>query len=142
MVTELYENAVRSADTSEPFGPSTDLDEVTLDGVVHAGDWPHNEEPLRWLFATKGRGRLVIHAINEVATGDPTFQNKSSLAKSADVSRHSVHRHIEELEELNVYEKRGGDGTHIHHRPNRNSRVIAALYKANQEILEYADADF
>jgi len=141
MVTELYENAVRSADTSETFGPSTDLDGVTIDGVVHADNWSHNEDPLRWLFATKGRGRLVMYAINEVASGDPIFQNKSALAKSADVSRHSVHRHIEELEELNIYDKKGGDGTHIRHRPNRNSRVIAALYKANQEILEYADAD-
>ena len=142
MVTELYEHATPDTSGDVSVGPQLPSDDdAAFEGQLDSDGWRYNDEPLQWLFGTEGRGKLVMHAIQAVADGDPIFENKSALAKSADVSRHSVHRHIEELEDLNIYERKGGDGTHIRHRPNENSRVVAALFQANHEVLEYVDTE-
>jgi hypothetical protein len=141
-MSTLYDSAVPADDDNDRFAP-LDADNSTDDDTtasVAAGamttDWSHEEAPLRWLFIKDGRGKLVIHAMSEVED-DPVFENKSALAKSADISRHSVHRHIDELVSLGLYEERGGEGTYDRYRPNEQSLVLQTLIKANEQIVKY-----
>ena len=98
------------------------------------GDGPAlDEQYLEWLFLKDSRVKLVSYAL-EAVQDDPIYLNKSELGDLADTSRHSVHRHIDDLVDIGVYEQIGESAAR--YRPNPNSRVLKAIGLANEEIGE------
>ena len=128
----FYDN-IEPIDDDDDFGPVELAD--AYDDVD--SDWDHEEIPLRWLFGKDGRGGLVEYAIKAVVRDELVYLNQSVLGEKAGVSRHSVHRHIEDLVEMNIYKQYGGNGTTRRFKPNKNSQVLRALYTANREVERY-----
>lgn len=135
-MSRAYENAVPVEDSQEHEKielPSPD-DPSSTSGT----GWNHEQPPLLWLFNKEGRGKLVEYAIDAVESGDPVYLNKTDLGDEADVSRHSCHRHIDDLVRLNIYSERDKEGSVTRYRPNKDSRVLRALSVAETEIYKYA----
>lgn len=132
----LFETAVPD-DTQQSNGEFSDLD-VTDVGSDALDDWEHDESPITWLFGSKGRLKLCVFALEEVATGDPVFLNKTATSREADVSRHSSHRYLDTLVDLGVFETRG-EG-YNRYRPNANSRILQAMATLHNEISDHAAA--
>lgn len=129
-IEKLYPSVSReTSDTrDDAFEP------IELDDDPEMIEWHKEEKPLRWLFKKEGRGKLVEYAAEMISRGEPIYRNKSELAEQADVSRHSVIRHIESLIELGIYEELDGSATR--YRPNSNSYVLRVVRAANSEIAE------
>lgn len=136
-MSQAYENAVPVEDSEsyEEFKPLS-LDDA--DSSTPNSEWNYDQPPLLWLFGTEGRGKIVNYAIDAVRGGDPIFLNKSGLGDEANVSRHSVHRHIDDLVELGIFTKRASEGSVTRYRPNKESRVLRALSTVDTEIRNYA----
>ncbi|MDB9247503.1 hypothetical protein PN419_00580 [Halorubrum ezzemoulense] len=134
-MSRAYENAVPADDGGDEgdFGPIDLADAYDSS----AGKWDHDESPLRWLFGKEGRAKLVEYAMRAAEEGDPIYLNKSDLGDEADVSRHSAHRHIDDLIALGIFTERAREGSVTRYRPNTDSRVLRALYTADTEIREY-----
>lgn len=109
----------------EPLNPDalTEQDQSEWGGAM----------PVRWLFEASGRGKLVQLAIEQVLSGEEVFMNKVEMGEEAGTSRHSVHRHIEELVELGIYEERSKHRTR--YRPNAESDILAAINATNEVML-------
>lgn len=133
-MSNAYDSAVPADnDDDSAFEPV-----ALADAYDHTdSSWKHESTPLRWLFASEGRAKLVEHAVEAATQDELVYHNKSSLGKEADVSRHSAHRHIDDLVELGIYRKRAREGSVTRYKPNRDSRVLRALYTANTEIESY-----
>ena len=132
----LYDTA--TADHNEEF--DEEFEPVSLAEAYDNVDseWDHEDIPLRWLFAKDGRGGLVEYAIKAVVREELVYRNQTSLGEKAGVSRHSVHRHVDDLVTLGIYKQHGGNGTTARFKPNKKSKVLRALYTANREIEQYA----
>lgn len=132
MSERLFENTVPRED-GETFNPVPIEEDVSQATVT----WGDDMLPVEWLFAKDGRGSLVAYALQEITEGDLRYYNKSGLADAAGVSRHSCHRHLEDLVELGLYDEIDEEGSHARYCPNAHSRILRALYTANRAAEEY-----
>jgi hypothetical protein len=116
----------------------TDERKHEADGEVEAEDspWSDDETPLRWLFDRKSRAELVSYAVERAGDTDIPYLNKSELAEQTGVSRSVVHKYIDDLVALDIYETRGGDGTFVKYRPNAESTVVSRLCSVEKEMIE------
>lgn len=135
-MSRAFDNTVPVED-SEEYEEIKPLSSDDLFSSFNQG-WVHEEPPLLWLFSKEGRGGLVEYAIDAVESGDPVYLNKSDLGDEADVSRHSCHRHLDDLVRLGIYSERDKEGSVTRYRPNKDSRVLRALSVAEIEIYKYA----
>ena len=119
-----------SGETEEITIEPLPIDEADVEQTVD--EWEDEEEPVQWLFEKEGRGKLASYAVKALSEDDAVYLNQSDLGREADVSRHSVHRHIQTLVDLNVYEVR--DGKIRRYRPNKDSRIVRAIATLNNEI--------
>ncbi len=115
--------------SDEMFRPLTD-DEV--EEREQEQGWRGDTMPARWLFEDEARGKLVEYAVTATLDNDLVFRNKSELAEEAGVSRHSVHRHMDDLVDIGIYEERG-EGI-ARYRPDEESRILAAINHVNEAI--------
>lgn len=134
MATTLFEDAV-PADTARieesAFTP------IQVDGTTNADPsqwWDDLPMPAAWLLMIDGRAKLIEYAIEAVYNGTTYAQNKSELSENAGVSRHSVIRYIDDLVAFGIYEEHGEKRSR--YAPNEDSRVLAALDAANDELLD------
>lgn len=139
MSTTLFEDAtsIDEASNDGPFG-SVDISEIDVDSDEKT--WVGNASPMRWLFGTSGRGKLVDYALEQVATDEIVFHNKRNLGEHADTSRHSVHRYIDDLVTLGIYEARTEGLTR--YRANKSSTILSAIAAANDTATDHDDIDF
>ena len=139
MVETLFTDASPTNDVGpeNPFR-SLDVEEVNFDGTP--SEWVEGSTPVRWMFEYDGRGKLIEYALKQVITNDIVYHNKQNLGNHAGTSRHSVHRYIDELVEIGIYEQRTEGRTR--YRANCDSTILAALAKANKVALEYDEIDF
>jgi hypothetical protein len=132
MVSRLYEDAVPTEDAtpSESILGPINIEETP------SGDpeqwWPNTVMPTAWLFKARGRAGLVEYALRAIHDGMMYAQNKSELSDNASVSRHSVIRYIDDLVALGIYEEHGNKRSR--YKPNEDSRVLAAIDAANDEL--------
>lgn len=129
----LFESAVPESEASDEveqrdFEPLELPEEVSYDTSM----WDADTEPVQWLFEAEGRLALATYAMATVEAGDPIYLNKSETARKAGVSRHSAHRHIDDLVTLGIFETRGE--AYNRYRPNGDSRILKAMATCNEEI--------
>jgi hypothetical protein len=129
----LFESAVPEEEASDDFDqgsfePLPLPEEVSYNTLM----WDNDEEPIEWLFASEGRLALATYAMAAVDAGDPIYLNKSETSDKAGVSRHSAHRHIDDLVTLGIFETRGQG--YNRYRPNADSRILKAMATVNEEI--------
>ena len=108
--------------------------EVQTDGGRGHPPWSDEETPLQWLFGSQARAELVLYAVQRAGDTDISFVNKSELADRTDLSRATVHEHIDDLVAVGIYETRGGDGTFLKYRPNTSSSVVKGLSEVNEKM--------
>jgi predicted transcriptional regulator len=114
---------------------NTEANDVIQDGGDEVRPpWSDDETPIHWLFATRSRAELVLYAVENADNTDIPYFNKSELADEVGISRDVVHKYIEDLVAVGIYETRGGHGTFVKYRPNTSSSVVAGLYEAGETM--------
>lgn len=141
VAASLYENAVPEDsidETNDAFQPlSIDDYQAKITDAIER--WGEDTTPIAWLFRKEGRGKLVSFAVRALrGSEDEYYMNQSDLARESDVSRHSVHRHIDDLVALNIYEVKPGKIER--YRPNADSRILKAVAAANDAIASQRDS--
>ena len=139
MSETLFDDATPTDDlgTESPF-EALDTEEIDLTDTP--SEWIDKPTPVRWMFEYDGRGKLIEYALKHIVTDDVIYHNKRNLGNNADTSRHSVHRYIDKLVEIGIYEQRTDGRTR--YRANRDSTILAALAKANEVAWEHDTVEF
>lgn len=136
-IEEFYAAATPEQTQADTAPQNDDLfAQLDVDSVSPLSDeWDDTASPLRHLFKKDGRGRLVEYAAEQVPTGTPIYMNKSELADNADVSRHSVIRHMDLFIEWGIYEGYDKESRE-RYRPNEHSYALRIVAAANKELSE------
>lgn len=126
-------------ETDEPSDSAFEIDlkPVRESDTLGEKGWDKDIIPAEWLLNKSGRASIVALAIEQIESEDPIYLNKSEIGERSGSSRYTAHRHMQDLVDIGIFEKRGRNIDR--YRANANSTVLAAIARLNEEIADHLD---